>query len=72
MIKKRKIKKRCEFSQRKIGHVDYKDVDLLARFMTAKGRLLPAKVTGLCSAYQRKLTIAIKRARHVALMPFVN
>ncbi|HCB64255.1 MAG TPA: 30S ribosomal protein S18 [Fusobacteria bacterium] len=71
-MKRRKIKKRCEFSQKKIGYVDYKDIDLLKRFVTEKGRMLPAKTTGLCSAYQKKLTTAIKRARHMALLPFIN
>lgn len=73
-MKKRRIKakKRCEFSQNKLGYVDYKDVELLKRFMTDKGRMLAAKNTGLCAAYQRKLTVAIKRARHLSLLPFVN
>lgn len=72
MGKYRKIKKRCEFSQKKIGYVDYKNIDLIKRFMTTKGKILSGRVTGLCPGYQRKLTIAIKRARHLALLPFVN
>lgn len=71
-IKKRRMKKRCEFSQKKIGYVDYKDIELLKRFITEKGKILSGKATGLCSAYQKKLTLAIKRARHMALLPFVN
>ena len=69
---RKRMKKKCEFSQKKIGYVDYKDMDLIGRFVTEKGKILPARVTGLCVAYQRKLTTAIKRARHMALVAFVN
>ncbi len=71
-MKRKKFKKKCEFSQKKIGYVDYKNVDLLNRFITEKGKIISAKTSGLCAAYQRKLTIAIKRARHMALLPFVR
>lgn len=69
---KRKMKKKCEFSQKKIGYVDYKDTELLKRFVSEKGKVISSKATGLCAAYQRKLKRAIERARHVALIPFVN
>jgi small subunit ribosomal protein S18 len=71
-MKYKKMKKKCEFSQKKIGYVDYKNISLIKRFLTDKGRIVPARTTGLCPAYQRKLTVAIKRARHLALLPFVN
>lgn len=69
---KKRMKKKCEFSQKKLGYIDYKDTELLNRFVTEKGRMLSSKATGLCAAYQRKLKRAIERARHVALIPFVN
>lgn len=71
-MKRKKFKKKCEFSQKKIGYVDYKNIDLLNRFITEKGKILPRKSTGLCQAYQNQLTTAIKRARHMALLPFVR
>ena len=63
-------KKRCEMSSRKVGYVDYKDMDLIKRFVTDKGKIVSSKATGLCRAYQKKLTVAVKRARHMALIPF--
>ncbi len=52
--------------------IDYKDVDLLRRFITERGKILPRRVTGLTAKQQRQLTIAIKRARVMALLPFLN
>lgn len=52
--------------------IDYKDVDLLRRFVTERGKILPRRVTGLTAKQQRALTVAIKRARTVALLPFIN
>ena len=52
--------------------IDYKDVDLLRKFITERGKILPRRITGLTSKQQRDLTIAIKRARIVALLPFIN
>ncbi len=52
--------------------IDYKDVDLLRKFVTERGKILPRRITGLTSKQQRDLTIAIKRARIVALLPFIN
>ncbi|AFY59792.1 MULTISPECIES: 30S ribosomal protein S18 [Cyanophyceae] len=52
--------------------IDYKDVDLLRRFITERGKILPRRVTGLTAKQQRHLTIAIKRARVMALLPFLN
>ncbi|TAE53305.1 MAG: 30S ribosomal protein S18 [Nostocales cyanobacterium] len=52
--------------------IDYKDVDLLRKFITERGKILPRRITGLTSQQQRELTKAIKRARIVALLPFIN
>ncbi len=52
--------------------IDYKDVDLLRKFITERGKILPRRITGLTSQQQRELTAAIKRARILALLPFIN
>ena len=52
--------------------IDYKDVDLLRKFITERGKILPRRITGLTSNQQRDLTVAIKRARLIALLPFIN
>ncbi|EFA74398.1 30S ribosomal protein S18 [Cylindrospermopsis raciborskii LB2897] len=52
--------------------IDYKDVDLLRKFMTERGKILPRRITGLTSQQQRQLTLAIKRARILAFLPFIN
>ena len=68
----RRFKKVCYFTQNHIEHIDFKDVDLLKRFISDTGKILPRRVTGTSAKYQRKLAIAIKRARHMALLPFVK
>ena len=55
-----------------IEYVDYKDIELLKRFISERGKILPRRVTGTSAKYQRKLTVAIKRARTMALLPFVS
>jgi len=57
---------------RGIKYVDYKDVKLLSRYVNEQGKILPSRITGLSSKMQRELTLAIKRARHLALMPFIS
>ncbi len=52
--------------------IDYKDVDLLRKFVTERGKILPRRITGLTAQQQRSLTLAIKRARILALLPFIN
>ncbi len=52
--------------------IDYKDVDLLRKFVTERGKILPRRITGLTSKQQRDLTLSIKRSRQIALMPFIN
>jgi small subunit ribosomal protein S18 len=65
-------KKPDPLKQRGIKYIDYKDVKLLSRFVNEQGKMLPSRITGLTSKNQRKLTTAIKRARHLGLMPFVS
>jgi len=64
---KRKV---CAFCVDKIEAIDYKDVARLKRFITERGKILPRRITGNCARHQRQLTVAIKRARNLALLPF--
>ncbi|MBP2243164.1 small subunit ribosomal protein S18 [Cytobacillus eiseniae] len=66
--KRRKV---CFFTANGITHIDYKDVDLLKKFISERGKILPRRVTGTNAKYQRKLTTAIKRSRTMALLPYV-
>jgi small subunit ribosomal protein S18 len=66
--KRRKV---CYFTANGISRIDYKDVDLLKKFISERGKILPRRVTGTSAKYQRKLTVAIKRSRQMALLPFV-
>lgn len=63
-------KKRCPFTAMGIEHIDYKDIDNLRRFITDRGKILPKRITGVSAKHQRMLSNAIKRARHMALLPF--
>ncbi|MDD3692881.1 MAG: 30S ribosomal protein S18 [Oscillospiraceae bacterium] len=63
-------RKVCSFCVDKIDKIDYKDVARLRRCMSERAKILPRRVTGNCAAHQRKMTVAIKRARHIALLPF--
>ncbi len=63
-------KKVCAFCVDKIEHIDYKDVARLRRFITERGKILPRRISGICAKHQRQVTVAIKRARNIALMPF--
>ena len=63
-------KKVCVFCGDKNGVIDYKDVAKLKRYVSERGKILPRRITGNCAKHQRALTVAIKRARHVALMPY--
>lgn len=63
--------KQCFFKQNNINHIDYKDTDILKKFINPHGRILSTKKSGVCAKNQRKLALAIKRARFMALMPFV-
>ena len=71
-FKKQKPRKKvCYFTQNKITYIDYKDVELLKRFVSSNGKIIPRRITGTCAKYQRMLAVAIKRAREMALLPFV-
>lgn len=63
-------RKVCQFCVDKIEHIDYKDLPRLRRFVTERGKILPRRMSGNCAKHQRQLSIAIKRARHVALLPY--
>jgi small subunit ribosomal protein S18 len=67
---RRRMKRFCFFTQNNI-EPDYKDIDTLRRFVTERGKILPRRLTGTSAKYQRKLCVAVKRARHLALLPFV-
>jgi len=67
-----KRRKYCRFSAEKIEEIDYKDVDLLKDFITETGKIMPARITGTKSIYQRQLSTAIKRARFLALLPYTD
>lgn len=63
-------KKVCGFCVDKVENIDYKDIARLRRYMSERGKILPRRVTGTCAKHQRELTVAIKRARHLALLPY--
>ena len=65
-------RKVCQFCVDKIDSIDYKDVARLRRFMSERAKILPRRVTGTCARHQRELTIAIKRARHIGLLPYIS
>ena len=65
-------KKVCAFCADKIEHIDYKDIGRLKKCISERAKILPRRVTGTCAMHQRQLTVAIKRARHVALLPYIN
>lgn len=69
---KRTRKKVCKFCEAKIDKIDYKDINRLKLCMTERSKILPRRVTGTCAYHQRELTTAIKRARYVALVPYVS
>ncbi|HIT54390.1 MAG TPA: 30S ribosomal protein S18 [Candidatus Fimivicinus intestinavium] len=65
-------RKVCSFCVDKVETIDYKDVPRLRKFISDRSKILPRRVTGTCAAHQRELTTAIKRARHVALLPYTS
>ena len=66
-----KRRKKCRYCTDKVERIVYDDVDLLKRMITERGKILPSRITGTCARHQRQLSRAIKRARHLALLPFV-
>ncbi len=66
-FRRRKV---CKFCEEKIDTVDYKDVKLVGQFVSERGKILPRRLTGTCAPHQRLLTVAIRRARNIAFLPF--
>lgn len=64
-------RKRCPFTAAGIKEIDYKDINTLGQFITDRGKILPRRITGVSARHQKSLVSAIKRARHMALLPFV-
>jgi len=69
LFKRRKF---CRFTAEKIKWIDYKDIDLLKDFINENGKIIPARITGTKTGYQRQLSTAIKRARYLALLPYTD
>lgn len=69
---RRPRKKVCAFCIDKAEHIDFKDIAKLRRFVSERSKIVPRRVTGTCARHQRELTTAIKRARHIALLPYVS
>jgi len=68
-FRRRKV---CKFCAEKIDVIDYKDVRLIGQFVSERGKILPRRLTGTCSPHQRSLSLAIKRARNIAFLPFAT
>ena len=71
-FKRQRMGRVCYFTKNKITYIDYKDVELLKRFVSANGKIIPRRVTGTSAKYQRQLAVAIKRARQMGLLPYVG
>jgi small subunit ribosomal protein S18 len=69
---RKRRKNRCYFTDNNIKYIDYKDTNMLQRFISDRGKILPRRVTGTKSRYQAELATAIKRARHMALLPYIK
>ena len=69
--KNRKRRKVCQFCEQKATFVDYKNTDTLKHYLSERGKILPRRTTGACAMHQRQVTEAVKRARQVALLPYV-
>ncbi|AJC74074.1 30S ribosomal protein S18 [Pseudothermotoga hypogea DSM 11164 = NBRC 106472] len=70
--RRRKRIKKCRLCEMKIEYVDYKDIRLLSDYLNEKGKIIPKRVTGNCAKHQRMIKVAIKRARHMALLPYIK
>ena len=72
-MKRRKIRRRkkvCEYCANKDAVIDYKDSNTLRKYISERGKILPRRITGTCAKHQRAITIAVKRARHIGLLPY--
>ena len=68
--KTRRRRKVCQFCVDKVAYIDFKDTAKLRKYTSDRGKILPRRMTGTCAMHQRQLTVAIKRARHIALLPY--
>ncbi len=68
----RRRRKVCTFCSDKVEYIDYKDTPRLRKFISERAKILPRRISGTCAKHQRQLTTAIKRARHVALLPYIS
>ena len=68
----RRKKKVCQFCAEHIDEIDYKDVARLRKYISERAKILPRRISGTCAKHQRQLTVAIKRSRHVALLPYIS
>ena len=71
-MRPRKRRQVCQFCVDKVSYIDYKDTAKLKRFLSERSKILPRRTTGTCAIHQRELTTAIKRARQIALLPYVS
>lgn len=67
----RGTRKTCRLCQEDVRDVDYKDLERVARYVTERGKIMPSRISGACARHQRHLAVAIKRARYMALLPYV-
>lgn len=67
-----KNKRVCKFCESNVTYIDYKDEKRLIKFLTEQGKIIPKRITGTCTTHQRELAFAIKRARQIALLPYVS
>ena len=67
-----KKKKYCRFRKNRIRYIDYKDPEFLKRFLNEQGKILPRRLTGTSLKFQRKVSVAVKRSRHLAMLPYVT
>ena len=71
-VRRKGRKKVCMFCVDRVEHIDYKDIARLRKFISERAKILSRRTTGTCARHQRELTTAIKRARHIALLPYIN
>ena len=71
-VRRKSRKKVCHFCVDRVEVIDYKDVLKLRKYVSERSKILPRRITGTCAKHQRELTIAIKRARHIALIPYIS
>ena len=72
LYKNKRRKKVCAFCAEKVEFIDYKDAGRLRKFVSERSKILPRRITGTCAKHQRQLAIAIKRARQIALLPYIS